>query len=65
MDIERYPVFCWFLPIPNRDVGERCGVLNYSGVPRVSQRFEAKMAENITLKRQVEEIDNRLSKVEG
>ena len=35
------------------------------GVIRVPQRFKEKMAKNITLRRQVEEIDARISNVKG
>jgi len=51
--------------LTNREIGERFGGLSYSGVTRVSQRFEEKMAKNMTLRRQVEEIDARISNVKG
>ena len=37
----------------------------HSGVSRVSQRFQEKMAKNMTLKRQVKEINERISNVKG
>jgi putative transposase len=51
--------------LTNREIGERFGGLSYSGVTRVSQRFQEKMAKNITLRRQVEQIDDRISNVKG
>lgn len=51
--------------LTNREIGERFGGLSYSGVTRVSQRFEEKLAKNMTLRGQVEEIDNRISNVKG
>lgn len=51
--------------LTNREIGERFGGLSYSGVSRVSQRFQEKMARNITLRRQVEQIDDRISNVKG
>lgn len=51
--------------LTNREIGERFGGLSYSGVTRVSQRFQEKAARDRTLRRQVEEIDNRISNVKG
>ncbi len=51
--------------LTNREIGERFGGLSYSGVTRVSQRFEEKMARNVILRKQVEEIDDRISNVNG
>jgi hypothetical protein len=51
--------------LTNREIGERFGGLSYSGVTRASQRFYEKMARDRTLRRQVEEIDNRISNVKG
>ena len=51
--------------LTNREIGERFGGLSYSGVTRVSQRFEGKLAKNMTLRRRVEEIDERISNVKG
>ena len=51
--------------LTNREIGERFGGLSYSGVTRVSKRFEEKMAKNMTLKRQVKEINERISNVKG
>ncbi len=51
--------------LTNREIGERFGGLSYSGVTRVSQRFQGKMAKNTTLRRQVEQIDDRISNVKG
>ena len=51
--------------LTNREIGKRFGDLSYSGVTRVSQRFQEKMARNMTLRRKVEEIDDRISNVEG
>ena len=51
--------------LTNREIGERFGGLSYSGVTRVSQRFQEKLAKNKSLRRQVEEIDDRISNVKG
>jgi hypothetical protein len=51
--------------LTNREIGERFGGLSYSGVTRVSQRFQEKLAKNRILKRQVEELDDRISNVKG
>jgi len=47
----------------NREIVERFGRLSYSATARVSQGFQEKMAKNMTLRRQVEEIDTRISNV--
>lgn len=51
--------------LTNREIGEKLGGLSYSGITRVFQRFEEKMVKDINLRRQVEEIDNRISNVKG
>ena len=51
--------------LTNREIGEKFGGLSYSAVTRVSQRFEEKMAKDRNLKRQVEEIDTKISNVKG
>jgi putative transposase len=51
--------------LTNREIGERFGGLSYSGVTRVSQRLDEKMAKDISLRRQVEEIHDRISNVKG
>ncbi len=51
--------------LTNREIGERVGGLSYSGVTRVSQRFQEKLAKNKLLRRQVQEIDDRISNVKG
>lgn len=54
-----------YTSLTNRGIGEKFGGLSYSGVTRVSQRFQEKMAKNMTLRRQVEEIEYRISNVKG
>jgi putative transposase len=54
-----------YTSLTNREIGERFGGLSYSGITRVAQRFREKMAKNMTLRRQVEEIDKRISNVKG
>jgi len=51
--------------LTNREIGERFGGLSYSGVTRVSQRFEEKLTKDRTLKSRVKEIDERISNVKG
>jgi putative transposase len=51
--------------LTNREIGERFGGLSYSGVTRVSQRLDEKMAKDKSLRRQVEEIHDRISNVKG
>ncbi len=51
--------------LTNRKIGKKLGGLSYPGITRVFQRFEQKMVKDINLRRQVEEIDNRISDVKG
>jgi len=55
----------WGQPLTEDKINERDGKRSYLGVTRVSQRVKVKMARNITFKGQVEEINDRTSKVKG
>ncbi len=47
----------------NREIGKIFGGLSYSGVTRVFQRFEEKIVKDMNLRKQVEEIGERISNV--